>query len=179
MEGMAKLVEVICKYFERLLRWVYPGALFLVLLLLSSTSDSFKDLFLRENWLLILVVVTFGAVIYIFQSALINIIIGLLLIPCNKCRRWDSFLSDHYAKRILIRYPTKKSANEYLNYSWAFYHATSITAWLPLSFFLSPKALFPGEPVVAVIGWLLLICSILLHAVNDKIVEKIAELPDG
>jgi len=178
MEGAARLIEVICKYFERLLRWVYPGALFWVLVLLSPVSGYFKDTFLINYWLIVLAVVTIGAIIYIVQSAIVNTIIGLILILLsNRCKQWGNFLNSHYANRILNRYPTKDKANEYLNYAWAFYHATSITAWLPLSFFLSPKLLFPGEPVVAGIGWLLLISSIFLHAVCDKIVEGIKNLP--
>ena len=141
--------------FERLLRWAYPGMLFLVLLYVSKA----KAINLLQKiegypWILALVVIVSGAVIYLFQ---INVITQTFAALAQSCR-WDSvthpkytnknaphpkprgFLQplaekwfNHQARDIEIKHKAGSNSS-YLDYAWAVYHAASITGWLGLIF---------------------------------------------
>ena len=85
---MAGLQELIGASFERVLRWVYPGALILVLLRLSR-PDSFLEIVNLEDlagpWELIVVGFVAGFAAYMLQGYVINYVISHIFQVLN----WD------------------------------------------------------------------------------------------
>ncbi len=145
--------------FERLLRWIYPGSLFLLLLGLSRPSDIERlEKVVPNNsemgaWLLIGGVM--GAVLYLIQAHVIGEAVSVLA----QILRWEincgtqvperaeasevccvlrpfAKLLDRQAASDERRWPRdKKEADQpgsHLDYAWASYHAASVTGWLTL-----------------------------------------------
>jgi len=151
---MGDLIRAVDSSFQRLLRWVYPGGLLLVLLYIASE----KDLIgweLQLSSLLIVVVFFAGATLYLFQTTVINQIIStfatLTRLEKNaiddNARPMRGFIAianffDKWAREAEIRWPPHRGdiqrddIQSFLNYRWAVYHATLITGWLTLIFFI-------------------------------------------
>lgn len=154
---MGGLVESLGRSFERLLRWLYPGALFLVLLYLSSRSVFNSIRRVQDPWALVFVAIVAGMVTYLLQTYVVNQFISLLFdLPClrllstdteqlkgrPKClaegaarwgepawRRWGISWHERSDEQA------KERLNSWLDYSWSTYHAGFITVWLTLVFF--------------------------------------------
>lgn len=145
---MNNLGEYIGQGFERLLRWFYPGALFVVLLSLSR-PDIFASITEQFGfpehtiWGLLIFGLGVGFAIYLFQQYVITQTLSAL----SQLLRWDPNIArtdqprtcclrvlaqwiDPQARVIEKQY---KDSN-YIDYSWATYHATSMTGWLLLVF---------------------------------------------
>ena len=148
---MQNSAEYLGRNFERLLRWVYPGALFLVLLRMSR-PQAFKavaDVESGNVWDLVVVGLAAGFVVYLLQGYVINQLISAVAqllrwdvnvypsdqpIHC-RCLRCLVRWVDPQARSIRRRYSTCESLNSYLDYAWGVYHALSITGWLTILFF--------------------------------------------
>jgi hypothetical protein len=155
---MQDISEALGKNFERLLRWVYPGALFLVLLRMSR-PEAFDAVAHDEPvnvWGLVVVGLVAGFVVYLIQSYVVNYFVLLLF----QLKNWDvnqglqvappetpereprwvflrplARLFDRYAQAIRDRVNLSEPLVNYLNYAWAAFHAVFITGWLTLVFF--------------------------------------------
>src|SRR4030042_5434851 len=123
---MSGVIDEIGKNFERLLRWAYPGGLFLVLLffstLINGKSTAFNTLlaYTQNNWLVIFFAGIFiGSAIYIFQSNVVANILKFLLklIPSKCCL--------HLKRRTKISELLTRAAlnpqwfQGYIDYAWA------------------------------------------------------------
>jgi hypothetical protein len=163
MNNIDKLIYSIGANFERLLRWVYPGALFLVLLRMSR-PDVFNALACRNLgiglWGLVVGGLVAGFVIYLFQGYVVSYIINVVFIllkwdvrqrlQCDhgereteskkqpvSCVRWMLPLFDGMAAGTRERWSisdTQKLGN-HLDYAWATYKVVLITGWLTIIFF--------------------------------------------
>ncbi len=140
--------EAIGKGFERVLRWLYPGALFLILLAVSW-PDFYNLPIVTTYGLTAIIVVglTAGFITYLVQAYVLK----ELLVWVTKLIRWDvtllrlppdpirfcflrwlaKTLCNPWAEAITKRWPTRKELDGYLHYSFAAFHAMMITAWLP------------------------------------------------
>lgn len=155
---MADLVDSIGRNFERLLRWVYPGAFFLVLLRLSNRSAYDNLLKVEpELWALVVAGIVAGVVVYLLQGYVLNMGLSILVTRIG----WDvnaregnenpswwptcldrlAHLFDRIAQGTKRRWGgmNRQGLGNYLNYAWATYHATSITGWLTLVFYYFVK----------------------------------------
>ncbi len=160
---MENFVDAIGTGFERILRWLYPGALFLVLLFLSNPSV-FKIILtplLAHNknyesfavWQLIIAGAVAGMAIYLIHYYIFNWIISLLITRSGLLDRETRDLQGlperlaQFAERwneptwrrwgIRQNRPTRHTlerANNWLNYSWSTYHAGCITLYLAVLF---------------------------------------------
>lgn len=144
---MDKVVGSIAGTLERLLRWVYPGALFLILLYVSDREAFVGLQAVHWPWGLILLGLVAGFVVYLFQANIVTQALSLVALSNNWVAnalvappREASPIFDGEARAILRRWGhSRKRLNSYLDYSWAGYHATSITGWLPLAFLVFGK----------------------------------------
>ena len=156
---MVNLIDALGKSFERLLRWIYPGALFLVLLYLSSPPcinvlTSINGI--AGVWGLVLVAVVAGMAVYIAQAYIFNQIVSLCFSPSGLLHKKTKTLNRGKAKKlakfadtwgegawrrwgIQTEQLTDRHAierlNGWLDYAWSAYHAGCITLWLTLTFF--------------------------------------------
>ncbi len=126
------MAEAIGKGFERILRWIYPGALFLVLLALSW-PNFYGEIIARPTVLIELIVigVAGGFAAYLIQSNVLNQLISIITLAlgweinalesgqdgpkCLKCLA-DKFF-DPWAKATKARWSTKNDINPYLDYA--------------------------------------------------------------
>ena len=145
------IINAVFDRFERYLRWVYPGLLFMVLLRMAKPEDfrAINNVFCNSYWDLIVAGIVAGIVIYLFQGYFVNQVTSLFAVLCG----WDvrdtprreqrpspcccvlkglSSIIDKQADRLELQPGTTSS---YLNYSWAIYHALSMTGWLALVFY--------------------------------------------
>jgi len=160
---LGDLIDSIGKNFERLLRWVYPGALFLVLLY-ASKPNFFKNLTSVDNaigiWGLVVGGLVAGVIVYLLQGYVVSYIINVAFmllrwdvrqrLQCDhgereteskkqpvSCVRWMLPLFDGMAAGTRERWSisdTQKLGN-HLTYAWATYKAVLITGWLTIIFF--------------------------------------------
>lgn len=159
---MDNVVNSIGRNFERLLRWAYPGGLFLVLLRMSKPV-AFSGMAnlpnVKEPWGLVIGGLVAGFTVYLFQAYVINHFISLLFQLAN----WDinvglqvrvaecrpprlglgrcARLFDRHAEATWRRWgdDLPKGLANYLNYAWASYHAVFTTGWLTLLFFFAKE----------------------------------------
>ena len=59
-------------YFERALRWLYPGLLFSLLWSLQDNRESIHCFLFKDIWFVLLAAITIGVVISIIQQELIE-----------------------------------------------------------------------------------------------------------
>ena len=153
---MPNWIESVFKHFERLLRFVYPGALLLTLLYLSSpnfgclkclsyVNEIDKGIETNDLWPFLLVVTVAGIVIYYFQQLVITAFISIFTVKSGwqlepdpdklpwKCCRKLAGHCDGLIKTIIYRWYGEK-LDSYFNYAWAINHAAFITSWLTLIF---------------------------------------------
>lgn len=146
---MQNWIDSIFRNFERILRWIYPGALFLSLLYLSSPNclNFIKEVEAVHSWLLLLFAVIAGCIIYLSQQVITQLF--SLLITGSRwewepdheklhwgcCRYIARCFFDPWADLTISRFKPQKHLDSWLNLAWARYHATFITAWLILIFF--------------------------------------------
>jgi hypothetical protein len=156
---MGELIYAVGKNFERLLRWIYPGALFLVLLGMSK-PDAFDHLAKLDDgiglWGLVIVGLVGGVVTYLVQGYVVGfalaIIFNLLRWDVNQglqvdvfawstrprcCPRGVERFFDRMAKATVNRQggSVTESLGNYLNYAHGTYHAILITGWLTVVFY--------------------------------------------
>ena len=152
-----ELVDSIGRNLERLLRWAYPGMLFLVLFSVSTIdgleSVSDKVGFPSDTiWGLVIGALVVGAAVYLFQAYVVTQLLSILSLWPNwnvgiykqsvKRRTLKYGLNglashfDRLADAIEMKYPKPNDRKSYMAYSWAAFHATSITVWLPSFFYL-------------------------------------------
>ena len=156
---MGDMIDSIVKNFERFLRWAYPGLLFLALLYVSrpiNFADAYETI--GNPWVFLAGGLGVGAALYLFQ---INVITQLPS-AIAQWRRWDVDIHPNptvypdeppepkhglgrlacwfnpQARNIEKRCNrSREDKDAYLDYAWGTLHATSITGWLLLAFFLA------------------------------------------
>jgi len=173
--------EIINRGFERLLRWLYPGALFLGLLY-AGKPDQLTRLkgateFPEQIWILLILGLGISAAIYLFQNYVLT---QLLLHTLFRWLNWDvgavtdkekrsepklscmKWLADkvinHQADVIELQYRDPEKRQLYMDYCWGIFHAAFITVWLPFIFLVSSR----HETDLHSIGWLVAIAIFLL-----------------
>lgn len=144
------IINTVFDRFERSLRWLYPGLLFLVLLRMSR-PDEFEAVnsVLENYWDLVGAGIVAGVAIYLFQAYLVGQVISAIGVWC----KWDVnallpgetpvrsscvlTILDRQAVSVRKRWGRKieNGLGGYLDYSWAAYHALSITGWLTIVMF--------------------------------------------
>jgi hypothetical protein len=159
MNNIDKLIDSTSANLERILRWVYPGALFIGLLY-ASQPIFLKALYSEiHTWGLVAGGLVVGSIVYLFQSYVVGYVITVPLILlkwdvrqglqkepkgettkpcyCRRCRCIERFF-DRMAEATRDRWSDKvpEKVNNYLNYAWATYKAVLITGWLTLFFYL-------------------------------------------
>jgi len=170
---MQNFSEALGKNFERLLRWLYPGVLFLVLLHLSGQRDLIPaDNVGLYSWPIVIGGITVGAAVYLIQMYIVTQFISFIVVlirwdvnalvdnerPIGDCR-FAKFV-DRYARAIEARWRSSpQGTHSYLDYAWATYHAASITGWLALAFFCSRG---PDSVLDKLGGWVVVVPSSLL-----------------
>jgi hypothetical protein len=176
---MGDIVLSLEKSFERILRWAYPGLLFTLLLYLSKPIR-FQELaavlgFPQDTiWGLIIVGITIGAILYLFEANVVTQIWSSLA----QYLHWESNTHPDVTQERTVKYPAPrgrflkflalkwfdpqaisvgKQASDYsdfdmgyMDYAWATYHATSVTGWLSLAFFFMRDS----GSVLSSAGWL-------------------------
>ncbi len=182
------LIDSIGRNFERLLRWAYPGALFLVLLRLARPNDFEKlanVLDDRSLWGLFVGGLVAGTVVYLAQGYVMNQLVSLVLAvvrwdvnirPFDHPRRLQQFLhwwfvgwvvprltclADSVAQNAQRRWTARdypRRLSSWLDYAWGVHHAMSSTGWLVLFFFLFWKE--PGSRFARAPQWEILVPSI-------------------
>lgn len=166
------MIDQIDRSFERLLRWIYPAVLFLVLLGVSRPGDFDTLAEVKWPWGLAIVGLVAGAVAYLLQAYVVN---QLVVSQVSHYCRWERnvyevprfrFLiglanyADRWARVTHQRWGTKlERLHSYLNYAWATYHAAMLTAWLTLIFFLLKVE---GSMFASVEWWVVVIPAVLL-----------------
>jgi len=89
---MESIMEALGKGFERILRWIYPGALFLVLLFLSHPK-SLKELLeispFSNEWEIIIVILIAGMVVYLIHALFLNQIISIPFLKSGLLHKSD------------------------------------------------------------------------------------------
>jgi len=178
-----KLVQSLGGNFERILRWIYPGALFLVLLRMSK-PHAFKSLATPNDiggpWELIIAGLVAGFAAYLIQAYALNHLVSLVFQVAN----WDintglhvnvrsgagqpklglerlAHLFDRHAQATWLRWGGNlpEGLSNYLSYGWATYHAVSMTGWLTLLFFLKKDC---DSAFAAVPSWQILLPAALM-----------------
>ncbi len=151
-EMSGAIVEAMGNGCERLLRWLFPGAFFVILLSLSWPPFYQSSLVTKYGLPSVFAIgLTAGFIIYIVQAQIIAQVIGWFAIFI----RWDvtlfpskqspeiryslfRFLAERlcnpWAQATMARYHTKKQFEGYFRYQFAIFHAMMITAWLPVFF---------------------------------------------
>lgn len=148
--------------FERLLRWAYPGGLFLLLLYLGRPEDFYAVSAVGGNtWFLLFGGLIIGAAVYLVQ---VNVLTQLLS-ALAQWLRWDvgthpgtnsqqarhlrpvAWLPglrrlatdwfDPQAHVIERRQRIARNPDTYQDYAWATFHSTMVTGWLALLFFFT------------------------------------------
>ncbi|MBI2328608.1 MAG: hypothetical protein HYU85_03080 [Chloroflexi bacterium] len=159
---MGSFVDALGSGFERLLRWLYPGALFLVLLFLSNPTvlpNISKPLFVLSKanevvgiWQVGIVAIVAGMTTYLIHAYIFNQIISWWFCSVGLLHRKSEDLSriarnlaefaDHWTEPAWRRWGVSSNDqhalerfNNWLTYSWSTYHAGCITLWLTASFF--------------------------------------------
>ena len=178
---MGDLIDSIGRNFQRLLRWVYPGALFLVLLRISS-PDAFNHLACLNLgiglWGLVVGGLVAGFVIYLFQGYFVSYIVTFIFIwakwdvrqglqvPAPKIRekcKCIPYCVLHFFDRMAVATRRRwngsvpKGLGNYLDYAFAAYHAVMMTGWLTLVFVF--VSIFNSDSVLR--WWILFIPAIL------------------
>jgi len=145
---MGSVVEATGKAFERLLRWLYPGLLFFVLLFLFKKTTFDELLSLQHfEWVVIIGGLGISAAIYLIEvyvfEQIINIIaqmIGWLVLEGYRRQpkffpKWIVDFIDSQAKDIEYKYISRQDRQSYMSYANATYHALCITGWQILFFY--------------------------------------------
>jgi hypothetical protein len=175
---MPNWIESIFNNFERLLRWIYPGALFLLLLYLSNPKclnyleESDKYIWTNNLWLLIMLAIVAGIVIYFFQQLVVTAIISFFTVwsgwqiePDPSKLRWKCCrkIAGHFnwwARTVTNRWKYPKRIDSYFNYAWGINHAAFITSWLTLTFFFFIKK---DDSIMSTFpSWIIILATILL-----------------
>ncbi len=151
---MDDVVESLGRNFERLLRWAYPGALFLVLLRMSRPNAFDAWAQVEHPWGLVVGGLVAGFALYLIQANAINQVITIVvqvlkwdvnvglqvaMSSASEPRqglRWLTRLMDRQAQGTIRRWSrTERDGRKgYLDYGWATYHAMLLTGWLTLLF---------------------------------------------
>lgn len=166
---MNNLVTSIYGPFERILRWAYPGMLFLVLLNLSqSPSFCIINAFGSQTWFLVIGALVIGAALYLIQSLVVTQLLTCIfqglhwcvnehpeagdnpsilalhdkLPPWCCCLKWlATHWLDRDARTIELRCRRSKGDHySYLDSSWAQFHSAFITAILIILFWFLKSA---------------------------------------
>jgi hypothetical protein len=141
---MGNVAEALGRSFERLLRWLYPAALFLVVAYAARPSLlklGQKLPAMGDTWGLILVALVAGFIAYLLQSYVWTTLISEVL---DRTVRWSTRnrSAGGFVAYVDRRFDdawrrwghNRKEMNDYLNYAWATYHAASMTGWLTIVF---------------------------------------------
>lgn len=153
-------ITAIDRSFQRVLRWIYPGILFFLLLYVSNYA-AFKKVgdslgFPANNvWGVLIGSFAIGSVLYLLQQYVINELISLVVCWFNKrskirtcfnwlnkcskirtCFKWagDFFDFEKQAKKAAARYATRAERNGYMDYAWGVHHALVLTGYLIIAF---------------------------------------------
>lgn len=189
---MPELIGQIDRIFQRLLRWVYPPALFSTLLYLTRPDDFTTFASIEKPWGLIIASFVAGFAVYLFQNYFISqfIIFG---ISCTI--GWEykfetllrfrllqplADLANKWAQVTYRRYGTSvERLNSYLDYAWAAYHATMVTGWLTLTlFFLKEQnSIFDSIPSWEIIlpAALLILAGISYYGLLTRVTNYIPQ----
>ena len=202
---MDNLVDSLGRSFERLLRWVYPGALFIVLLRLARPAD-FETLATiklagdESLWGLLVGGIVAGVIAYLLQGYVVNVVVSGVFIYL----KWDvnvPFDRPQWVQRVLGWWGIRQVASEFahlvdamarnsrrrwesklsnwLDYVWGVHHATAVTGWLTLFFYLlwnEPESRFDRAAAWEILApsATLLLAALFLHAVLVRV-----KLPDS
>lgn len=172
---MQNWAESIFKNFERILRWIYPGALFLSLLYLTGSDilNFIRKIEPNHSWFfLVLVAAVAGFVIYLFQQQVIAQFISFFTmlsdwdkesdpskLPWGKYCQKMAKHADKWVTATIARWNSPELLNPYLDYAFARYHATSITAWLTLLFLMVKS---PGSALSLIPLWVVILFAVSL-----------------
>lgn len=171
MENPAKFVEnageFVARNFERLLRWAYPGLLFLVLLELSKRGTLGEVAHAVPQvgplWTLGVTGLVAGSAVYLFQSYVVGEFFSFLefglweidnhsrTLPFTDPNRQLS-LVDRFALAVRRRW-AGPHLDSWLNYAWATDHAAFITGWLPTAFYIVNRATKPDSSWLGSLAW--------------------------
>jgi len=146
---MGSVVEATGRAFERLLRWLYPGLIFFVLLFLFREPTFNKLLSLQHfEWVIIIGGLGISAAIYLIEVYVFEQIINIIAqkidwLVLEGDRRSPKFFPkrivdfiDRQAKDIEYKYISRQDRQSYMSYANAAYHALCITGWQILFFYL-------------------------------------------
>jgi hypothetical protein len=188
---MGNWIEVTGKAFERLLRWLYPGVLFLILLYLFR-KPCFEELIHIKGypWPLIIGGLGIGAVLYLIQINVVNIIFSagaqilhwLALrnqhelrqerpIPrgwLNRCVWWWDEQADNIESPQI-----DEKRSDYMAYANSTFHATCITWWLTSIFYLIRDS---KSPLSNMEWWIILIFCIFLFGASLNLFAKLSRV---
>jgi len=145
---MGDLFYALDKGFQRLLRWIYPGILFLILWYASNSKNFItvsEDFGFPSDtiWGLLIGALGIGAVIYLLQQYVFTTFLNLIHhfrgrpIPYNyekskyRSIRW----LDRQAELIREKSKEEPRLDAYMDYNWSIFHALCITAWLTNAFY--------------------------------------------
>jgi len=154
-------ITAIDNSFQRILRWIYPGVLFFVLLYISNDdaiSNMGDNIGFSGNIIWILLIGSFGvgSIIYLIEQYVINDFIALVVTLFSKIQRLSDignktgdWLFGGDARKTKARYESKgghefkDKLSGYMDYSWGACHALAITGYLIFVFeFISASELF-------------------------------------
>jgi len=177
-------ISALGKGFERLLRWAYPGVLFLVLLYMSkptvfkavSEAVGFPD---DTFWGLLIGGLGIGFALYLFQAYCITSLFSVFthwfeydpnLPNVNKDRysncRFVKWFSDE-AEKIENLHPKRENLQDYMNYSWGTFHAAFLTGLLTIIFTFIPNSMLGYLPFALAV--LLLIGALYLFLILSRV----------
>lgn len=140
-------MDNIFRFWERVLRWVYPGGLFFVLFLFSSKPSNIQELLLFDPRLDIalklLAFFSIGVFIYLMQNLFIrwlsaSSICGIRKLFSKSDCRLKVWYLNHVREKIerTVRVFEPETNPTYKDDLWARYHAANISAWLPFIFII-------------------------------------------
>ena len=147
---MGELFYALDKGFQRLMRWAYPGILFLILWYASNPKkfiDITKDIGFPEYtvWGLLIGGLGIGAVIYLLQVYVFTTILNIIHSRWNRSTPEHNPTSsncfmkfiDGQAELIRGKSQVESKLDAYMDYNWSICHALFITAWLTPIFYCS------------------------------------------
>ncbi len=181
------IIDVLGNSFERILRWIYPGVLIVVLAywgkpsLLCSVNIQGID----RIWGLVLVALVTGFVAYILQNYVLCECIGTILkkmgFPDHAEDGKNCFVTkaDKNLDEAWRRFGHRRDVmNSYLNYALGQFHAALMTGWLTIVFWgISDAGSSLRNLPVLVVAILILFASLWQYMVLSRVYRRFAMPP--
>ena len=165
---MGAFVEALDKGFDRILRFVYPGTLLVVLFHLFNPDLICKLQQTFSIWGVVVFAVVSGTAIFLVHFLVLNWLISIVFLTLgllyeDKPRGCKARLADWADKWSVPtwhrwginrdRHVGLKRANNWLTLRWSYYHAACMTLWITMGFLF-----WKGNWVLGLLPLLLLPC---------------------